>query len=50
MLRRNEDVRDRKVLFAVIGRLLANSAASGGSLAGIMLWNGAHNDSADQDG
>jgi len=30
--------------------MLAASAEKGGSLAGAMFWNGAHNDSADQDG
>ncbi|GFH07165.1 cellulase domain-containing protein [Haematococcus lacustris] len=33
-----------------MGRLLANSKASGGGLAGALLWNGADNNTADQDG
>ncbi|KAL6759924.1 glycoside hydrolase superfamily [Haematococcus lacustris] len=44
------DARNRKVLLAVMGRLLANSKASGGGLAGALLWNGADNNTADQDG
>lgn len=41
---------DRRVLLAVIYRLLAENAENGGSFVGAMLWSGAHNDTADQDG
>lgn len=44
------DVRDRKVLLAVVARLLAESARTNGLLAGALLWNGAGNDTSDQDG
>lgn len=47
---RKAEVRDRRVLFAVIYRMLADNAEKGGSLVGAMFWNGAHNDSTDQDG
>ncbi len=50
MKRRLMDTRDRKVLLAVAGQLVANSSATDGPLAGAMFWNGAHNDSSDGDG
>ncbi len=38
------------MLLGVTYQMLADSARSGGGLAGVMLWNGAHNYSDDQDG
>lgn len=51
-----EEPKKRRALLAVVYRLLADSASGGagrhggGTLAGALLWNGAHNDTADQDG
>ena len=47
---RKAEAKDRRVMLAVIYRLLEESTQNGGPFVGAMLWNGAHNDSSDQDG
>lgn len=44
------ELADLKVLVEVMRQILLNSARTNGSLAGIMFWSAAHNDSDDQDG